>query len=52
MSGSPFDLLDGFSVSAGILEPGMKSKIHIMPFMTQVAFVRVGKLEKRMKGPK
>jgi len=48
-SGLPFDLLDGVSVAAGIIEPQSRSKIHIMLFVTQVTFVRRGKLEVWMK---
>lgn len=49
MSGLPFGLLDGFSIAAGTIEPGSKSKIHLMPFVTQVTFVRRGNLNVRMK---
>jgi hypothetical protein len=48
-SGLPFDLLDGFSLAAGIIEAGTHSKIHIMPFVTQVTFVKRGKLKVKMK---
>jgi hypothetical protein len=48
-SGLPFDLLDGFSLAAGTIEPGSQSKIHVMPFVTQVTFVRRGALTVRMK---
>jgi hypothetical protein len=48
-SGLPFDLLDGVSVAAGSLEPQTRSKIHVMVFVTQVTFVRRGKLEVWMK---
>lgn len=51
MSGLPFDLLDGFSLAAGIIEAGKESKIHTMPYVTQVTFVRSGHLLVRMKGP-
>jgi hypothetical protein len=51
MSGLPFDLLDGFSLAAGTIEPKTSSKIHQMPFVTQVTYVRRGSLEVRMKGP-
>ena len=50
-SGLPFDLLDGFSLAAGTIEPKTSSKIHLMPFVTQVTFVRRGHLQVRMKGP-
>ena len=48
-SGLPYDLLDGFSIAAGTIEPRSKSKIHVMPFVTQVTFVRRGDLKVRMK---
>lgn len=51
MSGLPFDLLGGCSLAAGVIEPKVKSKIHVMPFVTQVTFVRAGRLVVRMKGP-
>lgn len=47
----PFDLLDGFSIAAGTIDPNSHSKIHIMPLVTQVTFVRSGSLAVRMKGP-
>lgn len=50
MSGLPFDLLDGFSLAAGTIESKTASKIHLMPFVTQVTFVRRGNLQVRMKG--
>ena len=50
MSGLPFDLLEVFSLAAGTIEPKTKSKIHVMPFVTQVTFVRHGELTVRMKG--
>jgi mannose-6-phosphate isomerase-like protein (cupin superfamily) len=46
-----FDLLDGFSLAAGMIEPHSSSSIHIMPFVTQVTFVRSGRLTVTMKGP-
>jgi hypothetical protein len=48
-SGLPFDLLDGVSVAAGIIEPRTRSKIHVLPFVTQVTFVRRGQLTVWMK---
>lgn len=50
-SGLPFDLLPGFSLAAGTIEPASRSKIHVMPFVTQVTFVRRGVLTVRMKAP-
>jgi mannose-6-phosphate isomerase-like protein (cupin superfamily) len=47
----PFDLLDGFSVAAGVIEPNTRSRIHVMPFVAQVTFVRSGVLIVRTKGP-
>lgn len=51
MSRLPKDILSGFSLAAGTIEPQTRSKIHLMPFVTQVTFVRRGSLEVRMKGP-
>jgi len=48
-SGLPFDLLDEVSVAAGVIAPSTRSKIHVMLFVTQVTFVRRGKLEVWMK---
>ena len=45
------NILSGFSLAAGVIEPKTGSKIHIMPFVTQVTFVRRGILEVQMKGP-
>lgn len=47
----PFDLLDGLSLAAGMIEANARSKIHVMPFVTQVTFVRRGSVAVRMKGP-
>lgn len=51
MSNLPFDLLDGFSLAAGEIEPGKTSRIHVMPHVTQVTFVWQGNLEIRMMEP-
>jgi mannose-6-phosphate isomerase-like protein (cupin superfamily) len=48
----PFDLLDGFSLAAGVINPSSYSKVHVMPLVTQVTFVRSGSLAVRMKGQK
>ncbi len=48
-SGLPHGLIDGLSIAAGTIEPRSKSKIHLMPFVTQVTFVRRGDLKVRMK---
>lgn len=50
-SGLPFDLIDGFSLAAGVIPAHSRSKIHVMPFVTQVTFVRRGALCVRMKAP-
>jgi hypothetical protein len=50
MSGLPFDLLADVSMSAGNIEPHRHSKIHIMPHVTQITFVRHGTLKVQMKG--
>ena len=50
-SGLPFDLLEGMSIAAGTIEPGTRSKLHVMPFVTQVTFVRRGNLLVKMKAP-
>ncbi len=47
--GLPFGLLDDFSIAAGTIGPRSKSKIHLLPFVTQVTFVRRGKLQVCMK---
>jgi mannose-6-phosphate isomerase-like protein (cupin superfamily) len=47
----PWDLIDDFSISAGEIEARVKSKIHVMPLVTQVTFVLSGSLEVRMKDP-
>ncbi|MCP4428589.1 MAG: cupin domain-containing protein [Chloroflexi bacterium] len=44
----PFDLLNGFSIAAGKLKPGIRSHIHILPSVTQVNFVLNGELTIRM----
>ena len=38
----PFNLLDGFSLTAGIIEPESESKIHSLPLVTQVTFCLSG----------
>jgi len=47
----PWDLLDGFSLAAGDIASHSSSKIHVMPYVTQVTFVLSGKLEIVMKDP-
>ncbi len=46
----PFDLIDGFSIAAGTIGPSLRSKICLMPFITQVTFVRIGALTVIVKG--
>jgi mannose-6-phosphate isomerase-like protein (cupin superfamily) len=41
-SALPFDLFDGFSIAAGRVEPKTQSKIHMLPHVAQVTFVRRG----------
>lgn len=45
----PFELLDGFSIAAGEVQPHVDSKIHILPVVTQVTFVFEGQVNIRMK---
>jgi hypothetical protein len=45
----PWDLVEGFSISAGEIAPNSKSKIHIIPLVRQVTFVLSGKLKVCMK---
>jgi mannose-6-phosphate isomerase-like protein (cupin superfamily) len=52
MSRLPFNLLDGASLSMGIIKPHTQSKIHIMPHVTQITYVLRGNLEVKMKGLK
>ena len=43
--------VDGFSLAAGVIEPGLSSKIHLHPFVTQVTSVQSGRLIVWMRGP-
>jgi len=43
---------DGFNLAPGIVEPGITSKIHVHPFVTQVTYVLSGELTVWMRGPK
>jgi mannose-6-phosphate isomerase-like protein (cupin superfamily) len=43
--------VDGFSLAAGVIEPGLSSKIHLHPFVTQVTYVQSGRLIVWMRGP-
>ncbi len=49
MSGLPFNLLDWVSLTAGTIEPRQKSKIHVMPHVTQITFVLRGDSQVQMK---
>lgn len=49
MSDLPFDLVEGFSIAAGEIFPLSRSKIHLMPLVTQVTFVLDGNLSIYMK---
>ena len=44
-----FHRLDDFSIAGGTIEPGTTSRIHVMPFVTQLTFLRSGELQVRMK---
>jgi mannose-6-phosphate isomerase-like protein (cupin superfamily) len=48
-SGLPTNLLEDFSLAVGEIEPHGRSKIHVMPLVTQVTFVLRGELEAWMK---
>lgn len=50
-SGLPWNLIDGFSIAAGDIEPGGQSKIQILPLADQVTFVLRGALELVLKAP-
>lgn len=50
-SGLPGNLLEDFSLALGVIEPNHRSKIHVMPLVTQVTFVLQGELEAWMKDP-
>jgi mannose-6-phosphate isomerase-like protein (cupin superfamily) len=43
---------EGFNLGLGIVEPGVTSKIHLHPFVTQVTYVRSGRLIVWMRGSK
>lgn len=51
MSGLPWDILDGLSIAAGQVNPGVISQIHIHPFVTQVTVLLSGSLDVHMKDP-
>lgn len=50
LSGLPADLFSGFSVALGTIEAHSRSRIHLMPYVTQLTLVRQGSIEMRMKG--
>jgi hypothetical protein len=43
--------MSDFSLAAGVIEPGLSSKIHLHPFVTQVTFVQSSRLIVWMCGP-
>ena len=49
-SGLPWNLLEDFSLAVGEIRPNRRSKIHLMPLVTQVTFVLQGRMEAYMKG--
>jgi hypothetical protein len=51
MSGLPWDTLDGLSVAAGCIDPGIASEIHVHPFVSQVTVQISGSLDIHMKDP-
>jgi hypothetical protein len=48
-SGLPWDLIEGFSLAAGVIAPHTESKIQVLPLAAQVTFVLDGKLDIRIK---
>ena len=48
-SGVEFGLVESLSIAGGVLAPGVRSKLQIMPLVTQVTFVRRGQLTLKMK---
>ena len=51
MSGLPSELVDGQSVAAGQVDPGVVSEIHVMPFVSQITVLLSGKLVIRLIEP-
>jgi len=49
-SGLTSPLLEGVSIAAGTVEARHASKIHLMPHVAQITFIRRGHLTVRMKG--
>jgi hypothetical protein len=51
MSGLPWDLLDGLSIAAGVIDAGVVSEIHVHPYITQITLLISGQLKIHMKDP-
>lgn len=51
MSGLPWDLLDGLSIAAGQVDPGIVSDIVVHPFISQVTVLLSGEIKIWMKDP-
>ena len=51
MSGLPWDILDGLSVAAGQVNPGVVSEITVLPFISQVTVILSGSIRILMKDP-
>ena len=51
MSGLPWDILDGLSVAAGQVNPGVVSEITVLPFISQVTVILSGSIRIVMKDP-
>jgi len=49
MSGLPWDVLDGLGITAGYIDPGIVSEIHVHPFISQVTVLLSGSLDIHMK---
>jgi hypothetical protein len=51
MSGLPWDILDGLSMAAGYVNPGVVSEIHVHPFISLITVLISGSLDIHMKDP-
>lgn len=51
MSGLPWDLLDGLSITAGQVNPGIKSEIMVHPYVTNVTVLLSGSIRIWMLEP-
>jgi hypothetical protein len=51
MSGLPWDILDGLSIAAGYIKPGIVSEIHVHPFISQITVLMSGSLDIHMRDP-